>query len=769
MKKQILAAMLVLMLLLLGACGKEEPKAEPSVEPTVEATAEPTAEPTEAPTAEPTEAPAAEETAETPAAEEATEAPAAELTETAAVETEEVPSEEAAVLSEEIIGSADAETEIEIVEEEDAVLASAYNGDIKVMESEVKEEYDEMLASYLTFYAQRGYQMDEYDQNFQSSVAMETVQMELSQRIAERHAKDNGYELTDERLQEIEAEVNTALDNMREYYESYLGYYGYEGEELEKIVNDELEASGYTQETLMESAKLKDVLDFIYNLATKDIEVTEEDARAYFDSKVKAQTEAYADVDMFINDYLSVGDEVVYTPEGVRLMQCIYVALEEDAEMGEATASEATAAEATAAEAAAEEATTSEASIEELSGKKKAEKIVEEIRGGMDFVEAMKAYNEDSSTEEQLLRGYPVSAESNLYGEEFKNGAMALEKVGDVSDVIVTDYGYFILSYAQDLTAGAVDFESRKDAETEEAFVTKKNEAYSAHLDKMVEEAGVEIKDMSPLFHIYVAEKIEATIAYATVEADAVLTDKPAGATVANLKAGASLDVLGKIGMDGEEYAFVAVPGTDVKGYVDVKAMTDMEAEAALAVDNTALVEKVTVEAVDPIFSIVMNDGSVIYGELYPEIAPESVGNFISLANSGFYDNLTFHRVVPGFVIQGGDPEGTGMGGPGYAIRGEFKENGVENGLSHTRGVLSMARSEAMDSAGSQFFIMHADNDYLDGSYAGFGMVLGGMETVDLIASTPTNANSKPMTDQVMRTVYVETYGQEYSFSKLED
>ena len=760
MKKQILAAMLVLMLLLLGACGKEEPKIEPTAEPTVEATAEPTVEPT----AEPVDAPTAEEATEAPAAE-----PTAEPTEAAAVETEEVPSEEAAVLSEEIIGGADAETEIVIADDEDAVLASAYNGDIKVMESEVKEEYDEMLASYLNFYAQRGYQMDEYDQNFQSSVAMETVQMELSQRIAAHHAKDNGYELTDERLKELEAEVNTALDNMREYYESYLGYYGYEGEELEKIVNDELEASGYTQEALMESARLKDILDFIYNLATKDIEVTEEDARAYFDSKVKAQTEAYADIDMFINDYLSVGNEIVYTPEDVRLMQCIYVALEEDAEMGEATAAEATAAEATAAEATADEATTSEASIEELSGKKKAEKIVEEIRGGMDFVEAMKAYNEDSSTEEQLLRGYPVNAQSNLYGEEFKNGAMALEKVGDVSDVIVTDYGYFILSYAQDLTAGAVDFESRKDAEMEEAFVTKKNEAYSAHLDKMVEEAGVEIRDMSPLFHIYVAEKIEATIAYATVEADAVLTDKPTGTAVANLKAGASLDVLGKIGMDGEEYAFVAVPGTDVKGYVDVKAMTDMEAEAALAVDNTALVEKATVEAADPIFSIVMNDGSVIYGELYPEIAPESVGNFISLANSGFYDNLTFHRVVPGFVIQGGDPEGTGMGGPGYAIRGEFKENGVENGLSHTRGVLSMARSEAMDSAGSQFFIMHADNDYLDGSYAAFGMVLGGMETVDLIASTPTNANSKPMTDQVMRTVYVETYGKEYSFSKLED
>ena len=164
-----------------------------------------------------------------------------------------------------------------------------------------------------------------------------------------------------------------------------------------------------------------------------------------------------------------------------------------------------------------------------------------------------------------------------------------------------------------------------------------------------------------------------------------------------------------------------------------------------------------------------MNDGSVIYGELYPEQTPESVGNFISLANSSFYDGLIFHRVIPGFMIQGGDPLGNGTGGPGYAIKGEFSSNGVENGLSHARGVLSMARSSAMDSAGSQFFIMHADSDYLDGDYAAFGLVLGGMETVDLIASQPTNSSDKPMIDQTMRTVFVETYGQEYTFTKLED
>ena len=164
-----------------------------------------------------------------------------------------------------------------------------------------------------------------------------------------------------------------------------------------------------------------------------------------------------------------------------------------------------------------------------------------------------------------------------------------------------------------------------------------------------------------------------------------------------------------------------------------------------------------------------MNDGSVIYGELYPEIAPESVGNFISLANQNYYDNLIFHRVIAGFMIQGGDPNGDGTGGPGYAIKGEFTSNGVENNLSHTRGVLSMARSSAMDSAGSQFFIMHADSTYLDGDYAAFGMVLGGIENVDLIASQPTNSSDRPMTDMTMRNVYVETYGVEYTFTKLED
>ena len=156
-----------------------------------------------------------------------------------------------------------------------------------------------------------------------------------------------------------------------------------------------------------------------------------------------------------------------------------------------------------------------------------------------------------------------------------------------------------------------------------------------------------------------------------------------------------------------------------------------------------------------PTFIITMEDGRQMKGELYPEIAPQSVGNFIALANSGFYDGLIFHRVIPGFMIQGGDPKGTGMGGPGYCIKGEFSMNGVPNNLKHTYGVLSMARSMMPDSAGSQFFIMHQDAPHLDGQYAAFGKVVEGMDVVDEIATTPTDWNDKPRTPMVMKKVEI--------------
>lgn len=173
-------------------------------------------------------------------------------------------------------------------------------------------------------------------------------------------------------------------------------------------------------------------------------------------------------------------------------------------------------------------------------------------------------------------------------------------------------------------------------------------------------------------------------------------------------------------------------------------------------------------ETQNPVATIEMADGGIIVVELYPEIAPNTVANFIELANAGFYDGLIFHRVISGFMIQGGDPEGTGMGGPDYSIKGEFAENGFENNLKHERGVISMARSMMPDSAGSQFFIMHADAPHLDGQYAAFGKVLEGMDVVDAIAAVETDANDKPVSDVVIARITVDTKGVEYVAEKIE-
>ncbi len=168
----------------------------------------------------------------------------------------------------------------------------------------------------------------------------------------------------------------------------------------------------------------------------------------------------------------------------------------------------------------------------------------------------------------------------------------------------------------------------------------------------------------------------------------------------------------------------------------------------------------------NPVFTITMENGSVMKGELYPEIAPQSVGNFISLANSGFYDGLIFHRCIPGFMIQGGCPDGTGMGGPGYRIKGEFAHNGIANDLKHTPGVLSMARSMMRDSAGSQFFIMTSTSPHLDGEYAAFGKVLSGYENAEAIVAQRT-VRDRPIVPQVIASIRVETNGVDYPFNKL--
>ena len=170
----------------------------------------------------------------------------------------------------------------------------------------------------------------------------------------------------------------------------------------------------------------------------------------------------------------------------------------------------------------------------------------------------------------------------------------------------------------------------------------------------------------------------------------------------------------------------------------------------------------------NPIVTFEMENGATFKAELYPEIAPNTVANFVNLVEDGFYDGLIFHRVIAGFMIQGGDPQGSGMGGPGYSIKGEFAANGFKkNTLKHSRGVLSMARAMNPNSAGSQFFVMHADAPHLDGQYAAFGKVIEGMDTVDAIAATETGYQDRPVTEQRMKSVRVDTFGEKYQVQKL--
>lgn len=166
--------------------------------------------------------------------------------------------------------------------------------------------------------------------------------------------------------------------------------------------------------------------------------------------------------------------------------------------------------------------------------------------------------------------------------------------------------------------------------------------------------------------------------------------------------------------------------------------------------------------AKNPIVTIEMENGDIMKAELYPDIAPNTVNNFISLIQNKFYDGLIFHRVIPGFMIQGGCPDGTGMGGPGYSIKGEFSQNGFENNLKHEKGVLSMARAMHPDSAGSQFFIMHYQSPHLDGAYAAFGKVIQGIDVVNTIVDGPTDYNDRPYNEKKMKSVTVETFGVEY-------
>ena len=663
----------------------------------------------------------------------------------------------------------------------DPVLASACDGEMTVTLSEVKTEYDEMLAYYAYMYSMYGMQVDEYDTEFQSEIAQMVVGNAIDVKVVKRWAEANGYEMTEERREKIEKAASEQLAEARDYYKEYLSGTGLEGEQLEQMIEEQLATGGYTLETFVESQTVQDIIAYITEKSAEGVAVTDEDVRAQFNATIEEKKKSYAEsADAFITDYLT-GGPLYVTPEGVRIVKVIY--FEADPEEAPAEAAEtATAAEATE-EAPADEtkadteeapAETTETAVDTKPAEKSADRAANALRQitekTMTFDEAMKAFNEDSSSAEELNRGYPVAAGSEYYSEEFVKAAMALEKPGDVSGVVETDYGCFIFLYDRDLEPGEAKFEDFAETEKENLLATRKDEAYNALLEQIITDGKVEMKDLTVLYHVYTGAVMSELKAFALLSGDVNVLDKPEGEAVASVEKDAAVEILGRITVNEKDYAFVNVLGTEFTGYVPADQLTETDEETARGTDNsTKKAEAQKVESALPIFTVVMKDGSIIYGELYPAIAPETVANFVDLAGHNFYDGLTFHRVIPGFMIQGGDPNGDGTGGPAYTIKGEFSQNGVENTLEHTRGVISMARSTEFDSAGSQFFIMHADTPALNGQYAAFGMTLGGFDTLDVIASVPTDANDKPRDDQVIRTVFVETHGETYEFTKIED
>ena len=802
--RKILCCLLVgAMLFALAGCQQSETPAptatpevtaEPTEAPTAEPTEEPTAEPTEAPTAEPTEAPAAE-----PAALSVTdEATPDEATTGEAViggadgPTDIVVTDEAtpaeATPGEAVIGGADGPTDIVVTDEatpaeatpSDATASEAVydpqpddivgtaGDDVTLTYGEAVADVEGMKLYYASMMSQYyGQVIDTEEEDYQLFIAENVVTSMLQEKVYLAVFDDLGLSITPEREQEIRDQAAAEFDAM---YEQYLQLYAEamptaSEEEVAAQVDLLFEQSGYDRELLQRSAVVSEKLAMLYEEVTGDVSATEEDVQAAYDAQIAQAKETYdADRDAFLNDYLN-GVQTVYTPEGVRLVQHVLVMKPED-EAAEATASEATASEATASEATAGEAAP-------LEGRAKIEAALAALEAGEAFEDVAAAYSEDPALGDPIAdAGYPVFAGSQTYDQSFVDNAMALQAVGDTTGVIETTYGYHILRYAADLTPGEIGLDALRESLTATVNDQKKTDAYVAAEEQWLAERPIELTNVQLLV---VPEVIEPAAVpeeiYATPAEAAALTDVPGGDALATLEAGAGLSVEGRVSVDGTLYAYVQAVGTDFAGYVEDALLAVTDRETALAADNAAAVTAAELDAADklPVFTLVMNDGSVVYGELYPQTAPQTVGNFVSLANAGFYDGLRFHRVIDGFMIQGGDPNGDGTGGPGYAVTGEFTGNGVENAISHERGVLSMARAEGYDTAGSQFFICQADATYLDGQYAAFGRVLGGMETVDAIAAVKTDAADAPKTEQVMKLVRVQTYGVAYDFDKIID
>ena len=633
--RKILCCLLVgAMLFALAGCQQSEtpaPTATPEV--TAEPTEAPTAEPTEAPTAEPTEAPTAEPTEEPTA--EPTEEPAAEPTEEPAAEPTEEPAAEPAALSvtdeatpdeattgEAVIGGADGPTDIVVTDEAtpdeatpaDATASEAVydpqpddivgtaGDDVTLTYGEAVADVEGMKLYYASMMSQYyGQVIDTEEEDYQLFIAENVVTSMLQEKVYLAVFDDLGLSITPEREQEIRDQAAAEFDAM---YEQYLQLYAEamptaSEEEVAAQVDLLFEQSGYDRELLQRSAVVSEKLAMLYEEVTGDVSATEEDVQAAYDAQIAQAKETYdADRDAFLNDYLN-GVQTVYTPEGVRLVQHVLVMKPED-EAAEATASEATASEATASEATA---------------------------------------SEDPALGDPIAdAGYPVFAGSQTYDQSFVDNAMALQAVGDTTGVIETTYGYHILRYAADLTPGEIGLDALRESLTATVNDQKKTDAYVAAEEQWLAERPIELTNVQLLV---VPEVVEPAAVpeeiYATPAEAAALTDVPGGDALATLEAGAGLSVEGRVSVDGTLYAYVQAVGTDFAGYVEDALLAVTDRETALAADNAAAVTAAELDAADklPVFTLVMNDGSVVYGELYPQTAPQTVGNFVSLANAG--------------------------------------------------------------------------------------------------------------------------------------
>lgn len=644
----------------------------------------------------------------------------------------------------------------------DDVVVATINGR-SILYKDVKAdilEYAQQYASFIAmYYGQTVSPMDPY---LFAASAEYIINSLIEEEIITAKIEEFALNSTPEQQAELETHIIEGLDSILGAYREQikLSNPDADDEQLSALVEAQLNAEGYSTQIVRDDIRFAEFRKLVEAHVTADVTVNEEDVRTAYAAMVAQAKEAYAaNPDDFLSDYMN-GAEIAYTPEGYRLIQ--HILLYEEGEEGDT--------------------------------EKRAEAILAELQGGKDFEEAIAEYGQDPGMSEEFLKaGYPVREGTTSYVESFTTSAMALEKVGDISGLVSSDYGVHILRYAADLPSGEVPFETKQEAFTVSQLSIKKNEAMAALEQQWREAAGVTV-DYAAI--VPVSEPVtepaadeEAVVGAATSAPETVtvpqpeiapvsiygqvsaegttLLDQPSagGNALATLDIGVTLTIEGSIVVDGETWNYISLPDGIGQGYV--KAASLASAEQVVPMPEGVHTQTIDATGKNPVFTLVMNDGSLLYGELYPATAPQSVGNFVALANSGFYNGLTFHRVVPSFVIQGGDPSGNGTGGPGHQIKGEFSSNGVENTISHKRGVLSMARSSMPDSAGSQFFICVADTANLDGDYAAFGAVLGGMETADAIVGVERGANDLPTQPQRMKLVHVETYGVDYPFEKL--